>query len=179
MYHVMANLEVRFSSLEEALTWCESSAWLYPRVPDSRTCIEDDVTRRICVAPTVEQCFTGIGLLGRFRRCLAANEDAFSYVTTRPEVYPIIILTYSPDEEYYIPSVDEVPDVELTHERWLRYPAEPVYADLVWLTPYSIIWAETNCTVCESVRLLDEEKPFGDHPWLNGKGHSLDSNRAD
>lgn len=47
MYHVMANLEERFASLEDALHWCKYDAVLYPRIPDSRLFCEDFYTARI------------------------------------------------------------------------------------------------------------------------------------
>ena len=126
------------------------------------------------VAPSVEQCLTGIGLQGRLRRCLSANEDAFSYATGGQEVYPIIILTYSPEEEYYAPTEEEVPDVRQTEEHWLCYPAEPIHVELVWLFMYSIEWTGPYRTECQSVWTIDEKRPDGDHPWLNGRGHPLE-----
>ena len=68
MYHVVANLEERFHSAEEALKYYNRP--VQPYIPMSRMKHEDSSIPRICVAETVEDCLMGIGLLGRFRRCL-------------------------------------------------------------------------------------------------------------
>ena len=78
-YHVVANIDTRFKSLAKARAVYNTETPIHPAKIFSAMEDEDSETLRICVAPTIEQCITGIGILGRFRRCLAANEDAKSY----------------------------------------------------------------------------------------------------
>lgn len=125
MFHVVANIDTRFTSAREALD-AYRGKMIYPAVPETRSPYEDAITPRICVCEDVRGCFSAIGLLGRFRRCLAANEDAKSYETTGQEVHPILILHFSDDLSYYRPDANEVPDVEATCECWLKEPTSHV-----------------------------------------------------
>lgn len=73
MYHIEANLENRFGTLWNALTAFSTDKEIRPWIPETRADREDAQRPRICVAPTIRECFTAIGLLGRFRRTLSAN----------------------------------------------------------------------------------------------------------
>lgn len=173
MYHVAANLEGRFNSVDEALRFYTSV--FEAKVPKTRSPGEDAVTPRICVAPTIEDCMSGIGLLGRLRRCLGGNDGAYSYAVAGNEIYPIIIVEFSKDEDYYKPTIDEVPDVDITNEYWIRYDALPISVRLVWLDMYSIKWkSEDKPEICKQVEYYDIPPNWGNHPWINGKGHKLD-----
>ena len=110
MFHVVANIDSRFPSLMAALAVYNYDTPVRPEKIFSAMPGEDAETPRICVAPTIEQCITGIGLLGRFRRCLEANEDAKSYATMGREVYPILVLQFADDLPYYTPTSEQVPD---------------------------------------------------------------------
>lgn len=179
MYHVVANIDSRFKSAGEAIDAYQGMP-IVPTVPDTHANDEDAFTPRICVCERLEDCFTAIGLLGRFRRCLAANEDAKSYETRGLEVYPILILKFSDDLPYYTPTEKEVPDSPFTHEKWLTQAAIPEQVFLKWLHPRSILWGDYIRKYrgynCKAVSFVPEVL-MGDHihPWLTGTGHILES----
>lgn len=182
MYSIIANIDSRFDSLEKALQLYNTNTEVIPKVPKSRGPYEDTGTPRICVASRLEQCLTGIGLLGRLRRCLSANEDAKSYATEGLEIYPVLVLTFDDTLDYYKPYLSQVPDCDITRETWLLNPAKPVKVEVRWLDMYSIKFQEATCIgkrtpvyECLSVRWVDEIKPEHNHPWLTGKGHFLES----
>lgn len=93
-YQVIASIDSRFDSLDEALRVYNTDTLVVPSVPVTHNEKEDVVTPRICVAKDIRDCFTSIGLLGRFRRTLGANEDAKSYATVGKECYPVLILEF-------------------------------------------------------------------------------------
>lgn len=184
MFHVVANIDSRFSSLMAALAVYNYDTPVRPEKIFSAMPGEDAETPRICVAPTIEQCITGIGLLGRFRRCLEANEEAKSYATMGREVYPILVLQFADDLPYYTPTSEQVPDSIVTGEQWLLEPAVPTSIRLAWMGMDSILWAEDERAlhgyVCATAKL--DYRPFPpdkDHPWLNGRGHVLDSSEEE
>lgn len=184
MYHVVANIDTRFKSLAEARVAYNTKTPIHPAKIFSAMEDEDSETLRICVAPTIEQCITGIGILGRFRRCLAANEDAKSYETDSREVYPILVVKFADDLPYYEPTDEQVPDQSITEERWLLEPAKPVSVQLAWLGMRSIIWREEPRALhgyaCNSVDLdYVFFPPDKDHPWINGRGHVLESSEEE
>ena len=147
MYRIEANLENRFPDLKTALAAFSKDIEVMPVLPATRNEREDSTTPRICVAPTLEDCITGIGVLGRFRRTLSGNEEVF--------------------------------DVEMTHEHWFLTPKKPKRVHLRWLGMYSVYWkSDDECRICKKVRFLRSPKGY-DHPWLNGKGHILESSRRE
>ena len=176
MYHVIANLEDRFFSLHAAEGYCDKPFALRPKLPETADVQggEDNTTPRICVAPTIEQCITAIGI-DRFRRCCAGNDDAKSYETYGREVYPIIVMSFSDAENYYCPSPALVPDIKKTDEQWLLYPCSPRTATLYWLTMRSVTTDEKDYARCTRVKLLKDPPWWGVHPWLTGCGHKLES----
>ena len=118
VYHVVSDLEHHFNSLSESLKACRQP--FYPKIPTNKSPEEDSTTPRICVARSVEECLSGISLLGVFRRCLAANEDAKSYATHGREVYPIIVVAFDVhSNSLYKPTPVQVADADLTGELWL------------------------------------------------------------
>ena len=94
LWHVVANIDTEYDSVQECMDAFRAGEGRFrpflPYVPTTRMPDEDAVTCRLPVCAKLEECFSAIGLLGRFRRCLAANEDAFSYVEAGGEVYPIL-----------------------------------------------------------------------------------------
>lgn len=180
MYRVLTKLESIFIDLEDAQRHCECNPIVYPRVPATASPHEDKQTKRICVSPTIEGCLTGIGLLGNLRRCLSANEDAFSYATDGLEVYPIIVEEYSNSESYYKPTIWEVEDQMQSGEHWIRYPTRPLSCQIFWLDMFSIIWKEVPTWygkpvyACDSVTMWRRPMPAHKHPWFNGLGHVMD-----
>ena len=176
MYHVVSDLETRFRSLRDVLV----PEVLFPSVPVTAAPGEDVSTPRVIGAGTIEQCITAIGTLGRFRRCLAANDSCKSYAETENEAYPILVLKL-PDEhfgfQWISPTEKQVPDVKRTHEKWSLQPVPVIQGTIRWLDPYALKIDE-DTGVCRHVTFLDD--PAGhDHPWLNGKGHPLDCSQMD
>ena len=181
VYHVACSLEGKFKNLQDAKNYY--SGLLYPYIPKTAGEHEDKSIPRICVAPTVEDCLTGIKLVGRLRRCLAANEDAMSYETLGLEVYPVIILEFDvPMNLLYKPNKHQVPDVDITNEYWLTRPVKASKVMLKWLNPRSIIWEETYRPEmwykCKKVTFTRSVKGRN-HPWLNGRGSILESSEQE
>ena len=96
MYHLVANLEERFACIGEALEHYAPDLPVFPKVPASRMLFEDGITPRICVAPSVEECITAMGIR-RFERCIA-DECIPEYL--KNEVYPVLLLSFSENEDY-------------------------------------------------------------------------------
>lgn len=182
MYHVIANLEKRFKSVDEVLSYYSPQHPIYPRIPATRMLCEDSMTPRICVAPTIEDCFTAMGA-DRFLRCMSCHLPFDEKECL--EVYPILLLSFSPWEDYHAPSETEVPDAVVTNEHWLREAAYPETVDLLWLasdsTIWNEIWTEDNNApgfgqgqeICTMVDYLEKPPVWGIHPWLDGNGHTL------
>ena len=185
MYRIIANLEEKYKTLDEAINDFSIDKYISPVIPYSHMPEEDNTIPRICVAPTLEDCINAMGILGRFRRCCAANEDGKSYEYWGKEIYPIIILEFSDNEDYYKPSKEFVPDVDTTNEYWITYPTKPISVKLKWVHPRSVIWdeelaEEENTFKCIELDLLDAPDSFhSDHPYLNAKGHFLESSKME
>lgn len=185
-YHIIANIDTRFSSAEEALKFYTMGTGYKPYIPETCACGEDNVTPRIPVAQSVEDCITSIGVIGRFRRCCAENEDAKSYEVEGKEAYPLILVMFNvTDDEVYVPSVEEVPDVWFTQERWLLEETKPEYVELVWVYPesirYDIVGKQLQDKVifyCTQCHYTYEPLEGRHHPWLDGKGHVLESSET-
>lgn len=181
-YHrVLVGLEGRCRSTREALDLVErlASQPMIPDIPNTAMPGEDRETRRIPVCERVEDCVTALKPLGAFRRCLSANEDCKSYEAEGVEAYPVVVATFETDEPAATPTIAQVPDVETTNERWLLTPVIPSRVELKWLDPRSVILDE-ECERCERVRFLRlraDGTPLSrrSHPWLDGRGHVLDS----
>ena len=176
MYHIITNLELMFDSLREALEYVEKCPEFVPKVPYSTMPFEDRTTKRICAARTIQDCVSALKPLGIFRRCLDANEDTKSYENGN-EAYPVILVEFDDSLPWITPTKSQVPDVDDTHELWLLEPARPKSMRLRWLNAYSIGIREnedTGGTVCADVTFVEDIDGF-DHPWLNGKGHYLDT----
>lgn len=177
VYHVACTLENRFRNLQDAVL--SYSGIITPGIPVTAGEYENRTIPRICVAPTIKDCLTGIKLVGRLKRCLAANEDAKSYETLGREVYPIIILEFNiPKNKLYKPTKDEVHDVDITNEYWITQPVKADKVIVKWLYSRSIIWEETHDRnlwyKCKRVRFVDD-LTGRNHPWLNGRGSILNS----
>ena len=111
------NESVQFENINESTNinkkgvYCVSSSsdlsLLNPRVPENymtKNGFEDSETKRVCFAPTIDQCLMG----------LSQNlKDKEFYV-------------YIPDGDYklYYPSVKEVPDSKITNEIWIKEPVK-------------------------------------------------------
>ena len=180
-YHIVYCLEQQYNSAADALAKFPVGGQLLPRLPRNFMEGEDCDTPRISVAKSIEDCMTGIKLLGVFRRCLGANEDAFSYSLHGREVYPILILQLSADA-LHKPTPEQVPDVNNTNENWITSPATIESAEIRWLDANSIIWEELDGHPdyrAKSVKFTDKKLADADHPWLNGRGHELNSSEPE
>lgn len=186
IYRVLSRLESKFSGLNEALAFCRANALVSPSVPETAAPSEDTTTPRICVGATLSDCFTSIGVFGVFRRCMSACEDAKSYAVKGDEVYPIIIQVFDVGtSEVYTPTEKEVPDVSDTHELWLCRDAQPLVTELYWLDMYSIHWDDGGDALPHMGHPPLTDIQFyidvtgRNHPWLNGRGHILDSSEME
>lgn len=184
LWHVVANIDTEYDSVQECMDAFRAGEGRFrpflPYVPTTRMPDEDAVICRLPVCAKLEECFSAIGLLGRFRRCLAANEDAFSYVEAGGEAYPILVCRFDGRLPAHIPTREEVPDAGETGELWLLRQAEPIDIQLKWLDPYSILWDDENGRICKSVKFVREEDLKNKvHPWLTGTGNILESSLMD
>ena len=187
LYHVVANIDSIFPTLQEAVEKYNNLEPVKPYIPVTAAPGEDKTIPRIPVCETITGCFTSIGLLGRFRRTLSACEDAKSYANAGKEVYPIIIIEFEVDErDVYTPTLLQVPDAEYTGEKWLLETTMPKNVCAAWLNMYSVVWdgyqVFNNHAVyrCKSITFTPwDELPKMNHPWLNGKGHVLESSEEE
>lgn len=178
MYHIITNIELLFDGLAQAEAWAKTRSVIYPSVPKTAMDEEDRTTPRICVAPSIEDCFTAIGVTGQFRRCCAMNDGAKSYENSS-EAYPVLVLKFPDGLAYVKPDRSQVPDIAATREQWLLEAAIPKTVMLKWLDACSVLYddsIEDIRTICTSVRFIDKKDLRNySHPWLDGKGHPLDS----
>ena len=183
-WHVVANIDTEYDSAWECMESFRMGEGRFrpflPYVPVTRMPDEDTAICRLPVCAKLEDCFSALGLLGRFRRCLAANEDAFSYAEAGGEAYPVLICKFNGNLPVHIPSREEVPDVGETGELRLLQQTEPVNVQLKWLDPYSIILDDENERICKAVKFVREEDLKDKvHPWPTGTGNILESSLMD
>ena len=185
-YHLVTDLERKFDSLADAERYVERlndrKVKIRPYLPKHALKDENMTIPRICVAPHPTMCVQSIGSIGMFRRCMAGHPDTQSYATKGNEVYPIIKVTFDDTPHVLWPDKSLVPDTYLCLEHWLLAPTYCRSAELVWLGMWSIEACEENAALVESVSFLttDEVREKGlDHPWLNGRGHPLDSSEME
>lgn len=182
MYRVVANIDSMYVNLAQCMDYCGIKPFarltVVPRVPSTAKPPEDMVTARICVAPTVEECITAIGLLGRFRRCLELNDGAMSYSNIGRETYPVLVEEFN-RPLVYRPYGEQVADGIYTREHWILVPTTPNRSKIIWLTAKSILWKEVKGFnmgyACKKLHYTDTPKPNMNHPWINGHGHVLES----
>ena len=179
MYRIITDLESMFDDIDAARAYIQKvrTEGVSPYIPRHAAPGEDVTTPRICVAPTLAGCATSLGLLGIFRRCLNANESAKSYEND-DEAYPVIVMKFPDGLDYVKPGADQVPDVDITDEHWLLEPAVPEWARLRWIGAYSILYDdEPELAVCTKITFL-RSSLHKLHPWLDGRGHKLDSSET-
>ena len=187
-YRIVYNLEHQYKTLQNAKRANAAGTWLLPTIPHNAMMEEDCTTERVCVAKRIEDCITSLRVLGPFKRCLAANEDAKSYAEAMNEAYPILVLEIDTDEIPVSPTEEQVPDIELTHELWFTRPVRVSRCSVKWLDCFSIEYDDSHIAsirdkshgfpVCKSIRFLEDAHGH-DHPWLNGRGHILASDLMD
>lgn len=180
VYRIIANIDSRFPDAETAMEVC--AGVIQPTIPTTIATQwnEDNVTPRICTAGSIKDCFTAIGVTGRFKRCLSGCRDMLSYAHDGLEVYPVLVQTFDGSKAIR-PTLKQVPDWPWTNEFWITEPVQPISTELRWLDMYSLHCSEVAgeaanpSYVCRSFKFV-EPGPENNHPWLNGKGHMLDSN---
>lgn len=186
VYHIERNIESHYITVFDALESLRHPHPLSPRVSPSTMPGEDEVTPRICVAPSIEECIMGCTLYA-FRRCCARVQGMEMYAGLSSEAYPIIVNIFDVDNPY-VPSPREVPDAPDIGEMWLLEKSIPICREMLWLTPTAIeaygqemypgeVWPEwDDFYMVESVKLLSTEEVLKrglNHPWLNRRGHIL------
>ena len=168
MYKIIANLEGQFNSLEEAKSFATKFVVDMPKMPRNWEDLGESVSPHISVFPTLEDCITFLGI-DNFARCCDTvfNNDR--------EVFPVLVLDFGDRDDYVKPSCAGSDEVG---EMWLTVPAKPKSASLHWISSSGIevndrFGSDEYPVFCKRVWFSD---PFGmDHPWLNGKGHKLNS----
>lgn len=79
-----------------------------PRVPESRSLLEDAETKRICVSPTIRQCLDAIPRAGQIMRFMREVE------------MPVVVHAYYLEaDQIQYDTRDYVPDADLTGEMWI------------------------------------------------------------
>lgn len=199
VYHLHVHLDEYFVSLTEAETFLRSPTCLIPSIPKSRIFTENSETRRISVCDSITECVTALDVEGPFHRCLQANADVadeYAPDLTYPETegnieqYPIGIIKIEVDEDYlHTPSSKEVPDADLTGEKWLLDMSgiKSVESKLVWIDNNSVLVnfndliGDVDFSIYACDHLSYSDTPYSDchHPWLDGKGHLLNSRKGD
>jgi len=186
VYHIEKNVETHYITVFDALESMKNPQPVFPWVPVHAMLDEDTMTPRICVAPSIEQCFMGCTLYP-FRRCCSKVQGMLQYRGLPGEAYPIIVNVFDADAPY-VPSANEVPDAQDTGEMWLLEESTPIHRAMYWLTTDAIEaygpesfpakdwpkWADFH--MVDSVKLLTTEEALTeklDHPWLNRRGHCL------
>lgn len=199
VYHLHVHLDEYFVSLAEAETFLSSPACLISSIPKSRIFTEDSETRRISVCDSITECVTALDVEGPFHRCLQANADIaeeYCLDLTYPETegnieqYPIGIIKIKVDEDcLHTPSIKEVPDADLTGEKWLLDTSgiKSVESKLVWIDNNSVLVSfddpiddmDFSIYACDRLSYSETPYPGRHHPWLDGKGHLLNSRKGD
>lgn len=126
-----------------------------PTIPYSRMTGEDEITPRICVARTVEDCLTSIGFLSLcYEEIERVAEDVdLPPVSTgdgselnemwRDLRFPFTLLTFevaANDPSLIPPEKLEnlVPDALYTGEHWITVPLKPIRIEHLWLFDASL-----------------------------------------
>lgn len=169
MYHVFFDLEPRFDTLKDAQFHVDCLRGIHPRVPYTCGLSEDDATARVCVAPTPELCMTGIGPGKWFRRCVNGDE----IYDNGDEIYPVIVCEV--DGDFIKPDPLQVPDADFTQEYWSLEKVCVVSAELKWLGCNSIkVDVRGRGEYVTDIEWVEPRNGLH-HPWLDGKGHPLNS----
>lgn len=108
-------IEKRKGSSEKLYFVSESSDWddgrMMPRIPDNfmtRNGYEDNTTPRVCFSTSIDGCLRALSMN-------LAGKEFYVYTPDPDGIYDVIT-----------PTVKQVPDVKLTHERWITTPVDTV-----------------------------------------------------
>ena len=97
-----------------------------PRIPKNRVQFENGSIPRICVSTSVRGCLKGLGIDGM-------TVQAFLYT---PVEYN--------GNKIYKPTVDEVPDVVETREKWITCPVKMKYLGVVEVISHRDSWGRNR-----------------------------------
>lgn len=176
MYHIIYDLESRFYSWDEVVRYVERTRTLVPRRPHTAMVGENTSVPRISLAPSIVDCFNGINVKHRFRRCLSGDIEGVKDYKNENEVYPVIVCMTRDLESVVTPTSVQVEDARWTHERWGLVPVMLVSIHIAWLGHDSVkvsTHSELDRMWCTQVDFVSDLQGKV-HPWLNGKGHPLD-----
>lgn len=98
----------------------------YPRVPNERAQFEDGTIPRICVSTSIRGCLKGLGIDG-------THHHVFLYT-------PVEYKGKKIKDHIFKPTVDEVPDVVETREKWITCPVKMKYLGIVDVIPHRSCW---------------------------------------
>ena len=108
-------IEKKKGSSEKLYFISESSDWddgrMMPRIPDNfmtRNGYEDNTTPRVCFSTSIDGCLRALSMN-------LAGKEFYVYTPDPDGIYDVIT-----------PTVKQVPDVKLTHERWITTPVDTV-----------------------------------------------------
>ena len=108
-------IEKKKGSSEKLYFVSESSDWddgrMMPRIPDNfmtRNGYEDNTTPRVCFSTSIDGCLRALSMN-------LAGKEFYVYTPDSDGIYDVIT-----------PTVKQVPDVKLTHERWITTPVDTV-----------------------------------------------------
>ncbi len=102
----------------------------YPRVPNDRLEFEDDTIPRICVSTSVRGCIKGLGMD-------ETHHHVFLYT-------PVEYKGKKIKDHIFKPTVDEVPDVVKTREKWITCPVKMKYLGVVDVIPHIDHWGRVR-----------------------------------
>lgn len=181
--HVIADLESKFDSLKDALETVDSlnhGTPLRPYVPNKLRAGENGMIKRVPLCANLADALFSIGLAHTFHRCLDSGNNTKSYTTIGKETYPIIVCYVPVSTDIAFPSKAIAPYQDTIPEYWARNPVYPQTTELVWLNSWSI--QSKNLERPKTVRVYstqDVTKRRLNHPWLNGRGHNLTSEKME
>ena len=108
-------IEKKKGSSEKLYFVSESSDWddgrMMPRIPDNfmtRNGYEDNTTPRVCFSTSIDGCLRALSMN-------LSGKEFYVYTPDPDGIYDVIT-----------PTVKQVPDVKLTHERWITTPVDTV-----------------------------------------------------
>ena len=101
-----------------------------PRIPKNRVQFENGSIPRICVSTSVRGCLKGLGIDG---------------MTVQAFLYTPVEYNGNKIEDYiYKPTVDEVPDVVETREKWITCPVKMKYLGVVEVISHRDSWGRNR-----------------------------------
>lgn len=111
---------------------------IYPVIPTDTIPGEDKDTKRICTAPTLDDCLTALGPSAIGIKAIQAYMRAFpgKHLDSSLITFPFTDFRFSmryDDPDLVFPNRQLVPDVYKTDEVWITKPVAPDFCDHLWL----------------------------------------------